>query len=77
MLAEGDGAPGLKAGGLGRCAVLRPVVSGLYGPGGGLFASSSARLCASSLSCKRCRAEPSGAAAVAGCAGLEAVGFTP
>lgn len=51
---------GLNAGGLGRLAVLSPVVSTLYGPCG--FCSSSALLCASSLSCNRCLAEPAGAA---------------
>ena len=54
-------APGLNAGGLGKCVVLSPVVSVLYGPCG--FDSCSALLCASSLSCKRCLAEPGGAAA--------------
>jgi hypothetical protein len=67
----GEAADGLKAGGFGRCAVLRPVVSGLYGPGGGLLASASALLCASSLSCKRCFADPSAGGAAAG---LDAVG---
>lgn len=51
---------GLNAGGFGRCAVLSPVVSVLYGPCG--FDSCSALLCASSLSCRRCLAEPGGAA---------------
>jgi hypothetical protein len=54
---DGDAAPGRKAGGLGRCAVLNPVVSGLYGAGGGLFASSSSLLRASSLSCSLCFAD--------------------
>ncbi len=36
-----DGAPsGLNAGGFGRCAVLKPVVSVLYGPDGGAFTTS-------------------------------------
>ncbi len=56
----GVAAFGLNAGGLGKFAVLSPVVSVLYGPCG--FDSCSALLCASSLSCKRCLAEPGGAA---------------
>lgn len=63
-LAAGTGgdvaASGLNAGGFGRFAVLSPVVSVLYGPCG--FDSCSALLCASSLSCNRCLAEPGGAA---------------
>jgi len=57
----GVAAPGLNAGGLGRCAVLKPVVSGRYGPGAGLFASSSSLLLASSRSCSLCFADPAGA----------------
>ena len=63
----GVAALGLNAGGLGRCAVLSPVVSVLYGPCG--VDSCSARLCASSLSCKRCLAEPAGAAPTPPCTG--------
>ena len=66
---------GRADGGLGKCAVLSPVVSALYGPGGGLFASSSSSLLrASSLSCRRCLADPSGAVAAAP---LDAVGSAP
>lgn len=56
-----EAAPGRKAGGLGRWAVLNPVVSDLYGPGAGLLASSSALRRASSLSCSLCLAPVVGA----------------
>lgn len=74
-LVVGEAAPGLNTGGLGRFAVLSPVVSGRYGPGGGLFASSSALLCASCLSCRRCLADPAGAAAVVDGVWRDAVGL--
>ena len=55
----GVAALGLNAGGFGKCAVLSPVVSVLYGPCG--FDSCSACRCASSRSCWRCLADPPGA----------------
>lgn len=56
-----EAAPGRKAGGLGRWAVLNPVVLDLYGPGASLLASSSACRRASSLSCSLCLAPAAGA----------------